>query len=223
MTLYIEAEFVRPLIKSLIALLLVSGYLFLLLLYNKNKRKLAETKAQLAEIENARLSVEAENLALEKEKFMLLVDNLLKERHELRQIIEQDADNTMLEPLKKRSQMLDKFFVSELSENPQLSRDYAKWVNELITNRQELFKEMRVTFKANHPTSYAFLSSKGLTDTEMTYICLYALGLRANEVGIVMSTSRHYNVNTEIRQKLGLTPNGPNLTTYVKSLLKDLG
>lgn len=188
----------------------------------EQKRQIAEHEAKLAQTENAKLRLEAQNLKLQQEKFQMLADTLQTERDELQEILKrkESLNQAIIEPLRRRSAMLDRFLISEITDNIQLGKTFQKWVNDLTANRKELLSDMRVAFQAQHPKVYDDLMEKGLTETEMTYICLYALGLRGSEVGEVLGTTRQYVVSSEIRRKLGLDVHKENLGPYIQKILK---
>ncbi len=190
----------------------------------EQKRQLAEHQAKLAQAENDTLRLEAQNLKLEQEKFQMLVATLQSERDELQEILNRKGtlNDALTEQLKRRSAMLDRFLISEITDNKHLGKTFQKWVNELTTNRKELLRDMRLTFQAQYPEVYADLQARGLTETEMSYVCLYALGLRGSEVGEVLGTTRQYVVSSEIRHKLGLDVHKENLGPYIQRLLKQL-
>ncbi len=188
----------------------------------EQKRQIAENDANLAQVENTKLRLEAQNLKLEQEKFQMLADTMQAELDELQEILtRKDSLNAaLIEPLRRRSAMLDRFLISEITDNKQLGKTFQKWVDELTANRQELLKDMRLAFQVQHPDVYDNLLGKGLTEVEMSYVCLYALGLRGSEVGEVLGTTRHYVVSSEIRHKLGLDVHKENLGPYIQKLLK---
>lgn len=63
------------------------------------------------------------------------------------------------------------------------------------------------------------MRSRDLTDTEINYVCLYALGLRGKEVGNFMQSRSHYNLSSQIRKKLGIDEHQTNLSIYVLNIL----
>ena len=92
-------------------------------------------------------------------------------------------------------------------------------MEELLSNREEFIASTISAFQASHPVFMEHLKRCGLTDMELGYCCLYALGLNGKEVGAFTKMSRHYIVNSEIRKKLGLTEQKTNLDKYIQQLL----
>jgi len=69
---------------------------------------------------------------------------------------------------------------------------------------------------------YKFLEEKGLSLTEIGYCCLYAIGFKSNEIGELIERKDFYNINSEIRNKLGLKSTETNLNLYLKKLYQEL-
>jgi hypothetical protein len=78
----------------------------------------------------------------------------------------------------------------------------------------------RLAFKASHPKFIKYFEDHNLTDEEINFICLFALGLRGKEVGEYIKNKRHYNLSSAIRKKLGIDEHDTNLGIYVRKLLK---
>ncbi|MDE6740731.1 MAG: hypothetical protein K2J58_00185 [Muribaculaceae bacterium] len=62
----------------------------------------------------------------------------------------------------------------------------------------------------------------GLTESEINYVCLYAIGLRGKDVGAYMKKRSHVNMSSDIRRKLGIDRHETNIGIYVRKLLKEL-
>ncbi|MCC8036678.1 MAG: hypothetical protein LIP02_00855 [Bacteroidales bacterium] len=188
----------------------------------EQRRLIAETQQKLLESENLNLKQEAEKFQLEQERNELLLAQLERERDDLKIILAQNTqlNNALIAPLLKRSQLLDRFMLSQITDNPQIGKDFHKWVSDLTKNREDLLTDMRNSFKAAYPIAYGRFIAQELTETELNYVCLYAAGLRGSEVGNVMGTKRHYIVSHEIRRKLGLDSTSQNLGPFIKNVLE---
>ena len=80
-----------------------------------------------------------------------------------------------------------------------------------------------MTFAAAHPEFIRLLEEKGMTESEIEYCCLYAIGLKGKEIGAYIEKKRHYNESSCIRKKLGLGEHDTNLSIYLKKILhKDI-
>ena len=53
----------------------------------------------------------------------------------------------------------------------------------LVNNKTEFLYTTRMTFAAAHPKFIRLLENKGLTEPEIEYCCLYAIGLKGKEIG----------------------------------------
>ena len=80
----------------------------------------------------------------------------------------------------------------------------------------------RLAFKASHPMFIKYLEEHGLTEYEINYLCLYAIGLKGKDVGSYIQLRRHYNISSEIRSKLGIDEHETNIGIYIRKLLKRL-
>lgn len=77
----------------------------------------------------------------------------------------------------------------------------------------------RLAFTGSHPDFIKYLERHNLTEWEIEYCCLYALGLKGKEVGTYIKLRSHYNISSEIREKLGLGETDTNLGIYIRKLL----
>ena len=80
----------------------------------------------------------------------------------------------------------------------------------------------RLAFRASHPALMKYLDDHGLTEAELNYVCLYAIGLRGKEIGEYIQLKRHYHTSTDIRKKLGLNEDDTNLGLHIRNLMKKL-
>ena len=80
----------------------------------------------------------------------------------------------------------------------------------------------RLAFKASHPKFIQYLEEHNLTDSEINYACLYAIGLRGKEIGEYIQLKRHYHISSDIRKKLGMNEQETNLGIYIRQLMKKL-
>ena len=126
------------------------------------------------------------------------------------------------EIIKNRLEILNGLLAKEISSNDSYATSYNKWVESIKRDKAEFMNSTRLTFAVSHPKFIRHLQSHGLTEDEINYVCLYALGLRGKEVGEYIQLKRHYNISCEIRKKLGVDEHSTNLSIYVRRLMKDL-
>lgn len=122
--------------------------------------------------------------------------------------------------LTKRLKLLDKVLVSVISGNASLNGDVKNDLLSYVSDKDKFIHDTYHQYKRLHPRFVAFLRSKGLSEWETGYCCLYALGLRGKDVGAFLERGGHYNIDSRIRRKLGLGTEDANLGNHVRSRLK---
>lgn len=181
------------------------------------ERHNAVLEKQKAELECERQSLAAENLRLKIEQLEIestSLKEILNKRKDLAKPIE--------EAIKIRIEMLNGLLAAQITDNNAYAKSYGDWKDKLIQDKDEFMNTTRLAFKASHPRFIEYLEDHGLTESEINYVCLYAIGLRGKEAGEYMQLKRHYNISSEIRSKLGLSEHNTNIGIYVRHLMKDL-
>lgn len=218
----------------IIGLFILTAGVFILLLIlrsNKTKKELALERVKAKELENANLKAESERLNFEKERLTLEADNLAyrvekleEESDNLKKVIESkfDLPKEVTNAIKVRIEMLNSLLASRITENDRYETTYDTWVKNLTLNIYEFMNSNRLAFKASHPHFIQYFYDHGLTDDEINYVCLYAIGLNGKEVGNYMKKPSHVNMSSAIRRKLGLDKHETNLGIYVRNILKNL-
>lgn len=181
------------------------------------ERHNAVLEKQKAELECERQSLAAENLRLK-------IEQLEDESASLKGILEKRKDlaKPIEEAIKIRIEMLNGLLAAQITDNNAYAKSYGDWRDKLIQDKDEFMNTTRLAFKASHPRFIDYLEDHGLTESEINYVCLYAIGLRGKEAGEYMQLKRHYNISSEIRSKLGLSEHNTNIGIYVRHLMKDL-
>lgn len=95
-------------------------------------------------------------------------------------------------------------------------------LEELLANKDAFMISTRLAFSGSHPNFIKYLEERNLTEWEINYCCLYALGLKGKEVGSYIKMRSHYNNSIEIRKKLEINEHETNLGIYIRKLLKSL-
>ncbi len=159
----------------------------------------------------------------QKEKFekqLILVEDEKERLEELLQKAGAASENVpAMHVLRDRLDILNKFLTASITENPAEYKNLNKEVSQLIANRHEFIGSTRMAFAESHPKFIARLSECGLTEWEINYCCLYALGLRGKEIGDYIQMKSHFNQSLAIRRKLGIE--GMKLNTYIAQLLQE--
>lgn len=124
--------------------------------------------------------------------------------------------------VKERIDILNGLLASKISDNAAYSRPYKTWVNKITEDKEKFMDSTRLAFKASHPKFIQYLEEHNLTDSEINYACLYAIGLRGKEIGEYIQLKRHYHISSDIRKKLGMNEQETNLGIYIRQLMKKL-
>ena len=146
---------------------------------------------------------------------------LMQEKSTLAQTLEESLvlNGDMKGIVRERLALLNKFLAANITENWKADKSAQQQMDELLSNREEFIASTISAFEASHPSFMSYLKVRGLTEKELGYCCLYAIGLNGKEVGAFTKMSRHYIVNSDIRKKLGLSEQKTNLDKYIQQLL----
>ena len=144
---------------------------------------------------------------------------LKQEKDELSAMVADNppVDRQSMKVIAGRLELLNRLIASEFFSVR--DKQVSKELERLVENRKEFLYTTRMTFAAAHPDFIALLESKGLTEDEVQFCCLYAIGLRGKDVGNYVGHGGHYNESSVIRSKLGLGPRDTNLGNYLRSLI----
>ena len=166
---------------------------------------------------------EEEKARLEREMTRYKEDyaRLGQERDELSEMLSSNppADRQCMRVLNDRLELLNRFFAAAISGNEETDRIASHELDRLVADREMFLYTTRMTFAAAHPDFISYLESKGLTEHEIEYCCLYAIGLKGKEIGQYIKRACHYNESSDIRAKLGLGKHDTNLSNYLRDLL----
>lgn len=220
------------------ALLIIAGYIYY-------RYRLSQAKNLLEEQENKRLQLEQENLkkenenlelrnhqaelecerqSLAAENLRLKIEQLEDESASLKDILEKRKDlaKPIEDAIKIRIEMLNSLLAAQITDNSAYAKSYGDWRDKLIQDKDEFMNTTRLAFKASHQRFIEYLEEHGLTESEINYICLYAIGLRGKEAGEYMQLKRHYHISSDIRKKLGIDEHQTNIGIYIRRLMKRL-
>lgn len=158
----------------------------------------------------------------ETEKYRLLYLQMEEERDNLTNLLAQSEELSpeIKTAIVKRLELLNKFFTAFITNNSDIDRIASKEVEELLANKDTFMLSTKLAFAGSHPKFIKYLEDRGLTDWEINYCCLYALGLKGKEVGSYIKMRSHYNNSSEVRQKLGINEHDTNLGIYIRKLVK---
>ena len=205
-------------------LLIILGFIYY-------RYRLGKAKSELDDREKERLRLEKQTTELECERQSLAAENL---RHKmehleteclsLKDILERREE--LAKPVEKairtRIEMLNGLLATQITGYESYAKPYDEWRDRIIRNKDEFMNTTRLAFMASHPKFIKYLEDHGLTEAEINYVCLYAIGLRGKEVGEYIQLRRHYNISSEIRKKLGIDEHETNIGIYTRKLMKSL-
>ena len=157
------------------------------------------------------------------EKYRLSCLQMEEERDNLTRLLKR---NNELEPdvktaVAKRLELLNKFFTAYITNNSDIDRKVDKEMDKLLANKDSFMESTKYAFAGSHPKFIKYLKERGLTDWEINYCCLYALGLKGKEIGTYIKMRSHYNNSSNIREKLGINEHDTNLGIYIRKLLHE--
>ena len=156
----------------------------------------------------------------EKEHYRRQYEQLEEEFQSLQSLL---AGNNRLnsetkEIIKSRLALLNEFFKAYITED---GREPEKHITRILEDKEAFMQSTRKAFTVSHPEFVRYLEEQGLTPWEVSYCCLFALGLNSKEVGRYINSCNYYKTNTHIRKKLGLDNHNTNLNLYILQLLRN--
>lgn len=204
------------------------GFLYYRGYQNKTRRILVEKENENLRLEQENLMKEKEKAELERDKKALEAENLKlellqieNERDHLRKLQKEQLylAKPIQEVIKTRLDMLNGLLAKELTNNESHAEQYSKWIETARNDKKRFLDSTRLAFEALHPGLLEYLSQHQLSEDEMNYICLYAIGLRGKEVGEYIQQKRHYIISHGIRKKLGIDEHETNIGIYIRKLI----
>lgn len=160
----------------------------------------------------------------EAERYRLLYEQMEYEKENLSELLSRNKDITsnIRNVVAKRIELLNKFFTVYITNNNEIIHKLDKELNELLANKERFMASTRLAFAGSHPNFIKYLEDHNLSEREIEYCCLYALGLRGKEVGLYIQMRSHFNISSDVRKKLGLAESDTNLGIYIRRLLAEL-
>ena len=158
----------------------------------------------------------------EAERYKLLYAQMEDERDNLNALLQQneELDPKAMNAVARRLELLNKFFTAYITDNSEIDRKASREMEELLEDKEKFMDSNRLAYAGSHPKFIKYLEDKGLSEWEINYCCLYALGLKGKEVGAYIKMRSHYNNSSEVREKLGISEHDTNLGIYIRKLVK---
>lgn len=160
----------------------------------------------------------------EAERYRLLYQQMEYEKDNLAELLSQNdnMDSNVRNIVVERIELLNKFFTVYITNNSEIGRKVDKELNEILANKDTFMASTRLAFAGSHPNFIKYLEEHNLTEREIEYCCLYALGLKGKDVGAYIKMRSHFNISSDIRKKFGLGETDTNLGIYIRKLLTTL-
>lgn len=176
---------------------------------------LRKVQSELLELKH-RCQTETQNLQLK-------ITQLEQDKHNLNKTIQANAMNAkeIQDAMRKKLVILNNLIAKEITNNNDYAKSYQEIVDPIKTDKEKFLSKTRHAFKETYPHFIKHLENQGLSSFEISYLCLYAIGLSGKEIGEYIQLKRHYNVSSEIRKKLNIKENSTTLSSYVKKFLYD--
>lgn len=209
----------------LIILALCAMLLFLtsILVMNRIKQVKLELRVIEAEknAEKIRHDEEMKKTKAEADKYADMYGNALAEIENLNETLQNTAlDHTVKMHIVERLNLLNKFIASNIT--PYFSKDAANELKQLMNDKKHFIESTRISFLIEHPQFIHYLKKRGLSDSEIGYCCLYAMGLKGKDISSYMGNG-HYKLSSMIRKKLSLSEHDTNLDIYLRQILAKIG
>lgn len=170
---------------------------------------------------NAQLELDRKNLAAD--NMRLKISELESEEERLKELLSvAELSKPISNSIQERIGILNGLIAAKISDNEVYLKPFDKWIKQITEDRKKFLDSTRHAFRDSHPAFMKYLDDHGLTESELDYVCLYAIGLRGKEIGEYMQMKRHYHISTDIRKKLGLNENDTNLGIYIRNLMEQL-
>ena len=178
---------------------------------------LRETQKHLVSITQEKILMQ-----VEKERMEKLYADVIVERDALSKMAEASSpDPEIKEVINQRLALLNKVITSYITDSSDANKEANAQIEMLISDREAFLESTRKSFEAGHPKFIAYLRSRGLSDWEVNYCCLYLVGLNGKEIGEYINLKRHYTYGSVIRHKLGLGEHDRNLGNHLKTLVEN--
>ena len=202
-------------------IIIIALALFLLRKHYKSVSLKQQLKIITIEEQSKLYQIELERLEIESENYELKCKEAIKEQEKLRSIIESNdssrkLNSEILSLVKQRLLILDKFIAANISSA--FSKQALNELNQLMRDKDHFLESTRLSYSLSYPNFIEYLYSKGLTDREVAFCCLYCIGLNGSEISNYLEMKSFYNMSKGIRRKLAVD-RSMNIDTYLHKLL----
>ncbi|MDE7127569.1 MAG: hypothetical protein K2O58_06725 [Bacteroidales bacterium] len=157
----------------------------------------------------------------EAERYRLMCFQMEQERDNLATLLTQkeSLDPKVMAAISSRLELLNKFFAAHITDNCEIDKKATRELAERLSDKESFMNLTRLAFAGSKPEFISHLEECGLSEQEINYCCLYAIGLKGKEVGAYIEMRSHYNISSGIREKLGIGEHDTNLGIYIRKLM----
>ena len=197
---------------TVLALSVVILSLLSILVVNRVKRIKRENF-----ITEENLKIKLRTIEAEIDKYTTMYNAALAEIDNLNDALKNNTLEINVRSLvSQRLNLLNKFIAANMT--PNFSVDASKELKQLMQDKHYFIESTRTSFLIEHPKFIGLLKKKKLSDSEIGYCCLYAMGLKGKDISAYMGNG-HYKLSSLIRKKLGLSEHDTNLDIYLREIL----
>lgn len=187
------------------------------LMYYVLKERIRKKQIEQKELEQEKIRLEQE-----KESYRALYEMAKDEQKNLQKLRSKSKlDKQVLQSVEERLEVLNGFITASITQNRSVSAKEA--LNDYLNNKKRFLESTRFTFLATHPKFIAFLNKSGLSEDEISYCCLYCMGMNGSDIASYLGRKSFYNDSSAIRKKIGLSSRDTNLDNYLREKLHSLG
>ena len=183
----------------------------------KADRDAKKLEAQTLKLDKNRL--EAEQLAKELEAETLKNEKkrIEEERDNLTLLLNKQTELSvpLVKLIKARIDILNGLLVKEITSSDKLPRSVMSQINSFRDDNEVLMSFVRTNILTTRPRFMDYLKNHELTEEEINYACLSAIGMKGSQIGERLKIKRLYEVSGEIRRKLGLDESESNLCNFL--------
>lgn len=178
-----------------------------IIIWNHNRLKISRMEKRMADSEA--------------ERYRLMCFQIEQERDNLATLLTQkeSLDPKVMAAISSRLELLNKFFAAHITDNCEIDKKATRELEELLSDKESFMNLTRLAFAGSKPEFISYLEECGLSEQEINYCCLYAIGLKGKEVGAYIEMRSHYNISSGIREKLGIGEHDTNLGIYIRKLM----
>ncbi len=203
--------------KFEIITLALSGILLLILLIYFVLRSRWSRKEKI--LSEEKHMVELQLLEEKQKEYQHMYDEAIDEVEYLKGLLDFNKEPSVRHHLLDRLNLLNTFIVEYLVSGS--SSTSSEVLKKFIQDKQHFMDSTRQSFIVAHPELIEYLEQRDLTHNEICCCCLYMIGLRGKDIAnyLEMNSGSYYKFSSNLRKKLGMSPNDTNIDKYLQRLL----